>query len=61
MQMAANEGTDAEQLVKDAALRLGKKDASFRAPEREGIARGEGGQTIEEWEMDARRKQKLRS
>jgi hypothetical protein len=37
-QIATQEGTDTERLVKDAALRLLEEDARFRAAVREGIA-----------------------
>ena len=60
-QIAANAGTDAERLVKDAALRLLEEDARFRAAVREGIAQADRGEFIEEAEMDARLKQMLRS
>lgn len=60
-QIAIQEGTDAEQLVKDAALRLLKEDARFRAAIREGIAQADRGELIDEQEMDARLEQMLRS
>jgi predicted transcriptional regulator len=60
-QIATQEGTDAEQLVKDAALRLLGEDASFRAAVREGIAQADRGELIDEQEMDARLEQMLRS
>jgi len=59
-QVAAKEGTDAERMVKDAALRL-LEDARFRAAVREGIAHADRGEFIEEEEMDARLEQMLRS
>ena len=40
-QIATNAGTDAEQLVKAAALRLLEQDAHFRATVREGIAQAD--------------------
>jgi predicted transcriptional regulator len=49
--------TDAERLVKDAALRLLEQDTSFRA----GIAQADRGEFIEGEEMDARFEQMLRS
>ena len=52
-QIAAKEGTDAERLVKDAALRL-LEAARFRAAVREGIAQADRGEFIEEEQMDAR-------
>ena len=59
-QMATNAGTDAEGLVKDAALRLLQGDAHFRAAVREGIVQADRGEFIEEEEMDARLEQMLR-
>jgi len=60
-QIATNAGTDAERLVKNAALRLLEEDARFRAAVREGIAQADRGEFIEEEEMDARLEQMLRS
>ena len=53
-QIATQEGTDAERLVKDAAVRLLEEDARFRAAVRKGIAQADRGEFIEEAEMDAR-------
>jgi len=60
-QIARRAGTDAERLVKDAALQLLEQDASFRAAVREGVAQADRGEFIEEQEMDARFEQMLRS
>jgi predicted transcriptional regulator len=60
-QIASQEGTDAERLVKEAALRLLHEDLRFRAAVREGIAQADRGEFIEQDEMDARLKQMLRS
>lgn len=60
-QIATAAGTDAEHLVKDAALRLLQEDAQFRAAVREGIAEADRGQFIEEEEMNARLEEMLRS
>jgi predicted transcriptional regulator len=60
-QIAAHTGTDAEGLVKDAALRLLIEEARFRAAVREGIAQANRGDFIEEEEMDARFEEMLRS
>jgi predicted transcriptional regulator len=60
-QIATQQGTDAERLVKDAALRLLEEDARFRAAVRDGIAQADRGEFIEEEEMDARLEQMLRS
>ena len=59
--IATTVGTDAERLVKDAALRLLEEDARFRAAVREGIAQADRGEFIEEPEMDARLEQMLRA
>jgi len=60
-QIASQEGTDAERLVRDAALRLLEEDARFRAAVREGIAQADRGEFIDQEEMDARLEQMLRS
>jgi predicted transcriptional regulator len=60
-QIATNEGTEPERLVKDAALRLLQEDARFRAAVREGIAQADRGEFIEEDEMNIRLEQMLRS
>jgi predicted transcriptional regulator len=60
-QIATKSGTDAERLVKDAALRLLEEDARYRAAVREGIAQADQGEFVEEEEMDARLEQMLRS
>jgi predicted transcriptional regulator len=61
VQIATQEGTDAERLVKDAALHLLEEDARFRSAVCEGIAQADRGEFIEEEEMDARLEQMLRS
>jgi predicted transcriptional regulator len=53
-EMATQAGKDAEQLVKDAALRLLEDDARFRAAVRKGIEQADRGEFVEEEEMDAR-------
>jgi predicted transcriptional regulator len=60
-QIATKTGTDAERLVKEAALRLLQEDARFRAAVREGISQADRGEFVEEKEMDARLEQLLRS
>ncbi len=60
-QIASYAGTDAERLVKDAALHLLQKEARFRAAVREGIAQADRGEFMEEEEMDARLEAMLRS
>ena len=46
-QIATKAGTDAERLVKDAALRLLQDDARFRAAVREGIAQADRGEFVD--------------
>ena len=58
-QVAAQAGTDAEQLVKDAAMQLLEEDARFRAAVRKGIEQADRGELIEEEQMDARVKRML--
>jgi predicted transcriptional regulator len=60
-QLAIHSGTDAERLVKDAALRLLGEETRFRKAVREGIAQADRGEFIEEEEMDARLEEMLRS
>jgi predicted transcriptional regulator len=60
-QIATQAGTDAERLVKDAALQLLQEDARFRAAVHEGVAQADRGEFIEEEEMDAGLEQLLRS
>jgi predicted transcriptional regulator len=60
-QIAATAGTEAEELVKGAALQLLAKDAHFRAAVLEGKAYADRGEFIEEEEMDAPFEQMLRS
>lgn len=52
--IAAHEGVETEELVKDAALRLLEDDASFRAAVRRGLDQADRGEFIEENEMDTR-------
>jgi predicted transcriptional regulator len=59
-EIANSEGTKPEQLVKDAALRLLDQDARFRTSVREGLAQADGGEFIEEEEMNARFEEMLR-
>ena len=60
-QIANQKGTDAERLVRDAAVRLLEEDARFRAAVREGIAQADRGEFIEEEEMNARLERMLSS
>lgn len=61
VEIATREGTNAEGLVKDAAVRLLEEDAQFRAAVREGLAQAERGELIDEEEMNARLERMLRS
>jgi predicted transcriptional regulator len=53
-EIAAYEGVQAEQLVKDAALKLLEDDAAFRAAVRRGLEQADRGDFIEEDEMEIR-------
>ncbi len=53
-QIANHAGTDIEQLVKDATLRMVSEDARFLAAVDRGIAAADRGEFVEEEEMDAR-------
>jgi predicted transcriptional regulator len=60
-EMASQAGVDAEQLVKNAALRLLERDARFRAAVHQGIEQADRGEFISEAEMEARIDRMLRS
>jgi hypothetical protein len=60
VQAARATGTDAERLVKDAALQF-VEDANFRAAVLEAKGYADSGEFIEEEEMDARFEDMLRS
>ncbi len=60
-QIASQNGKAAEQLVKDAALRLLENNARFRAGMQRGIDAANRGDFIEEDEMDARIERLLQS
>ncbi len=60
-QIANYNGTPAEQLVKQAALRLVEEDAAFRAGVRRGIEQADRGQLIEHDEVKARIERLLKS
>ena len=53
-QIASYNGTPAEQLVKQAALRLVEEEAEFRAAVREGVAQADRGELIAHDEVKAR-------
>ncbi len=46
-QIASHNGTDAEELVKEAALRLLQEDARFRESVQRGIAAADRGEFVE--------------
>jgi len=54
LEIASQAGTDAEQLVKDAALRLLERESRFRASVRKGIEQADRGEFVDEREMEAR-------
>jgi predicted transcriptional regulator len=60
-QIASHAGTDAEHLVKDAAMRLLERDRNFRVAVQKGIEQSDRGEFIEEEEMEARIEQMLNS
>jgi predicted transcriptional regulator len=60
-QIAASIGTDPEEMVKDAAMRLLDEDARFRAAVIDGKAYADRGEYIEEEEMDKRFEEMLSS
>ena len=53
-EIASQAGTDAEHLVKNAALRLLERDASYRAAVRRGIEQADRGEFVPDDEMEAR-------
>ncbi len=60
-QLAMYAGTETEQLVKDAALRLVEEDAEFRAGVRRGIAQADRGELIDHQEVKTRIERLLKS
>ena len=60
-QIASHSGKPAEQLVKDAVLRILQNDARFRAGVQRGIEAANRGDFIEEEDMDARIERMLQS
>ena len=59
--IASHVGTNPEQMVKNAALRLLEEDSRFRAAVEKGIAEADRGELIDEEEMDRRVKRMLQS
>ena len=60
-EIASQAGTDAERLVKEAALRLLERDARFRAAVRKGMEQADRGEFIADDEMEARIDRMLQS
>jgi predicted transcriptional regulator len=60
-QLASYAGTDTEQLVKDAALRLVEDDVEFRAGVRRGLAQADRGELIEHEDVKTRIRRALNS
>jgi predicted transcriptional regulator len=60
-EIASQSGTDAEQLVKSAALRLLERDARFRASVQKGIEDADRGDFVDEQEMESRINRMLHS
>ena len=58
--IAAREGIEPQNLVKDAALRLLEEDAEIRAGIRRGIEQADRGELIDEAQMDERFKRMLK-
>jgi predicted transcriptional regulator len=59
--IAGHNGTDAEQLVKDAALRLVEEDRHFRAGVRRGIGQADRGELANHSDVKARIERMLQS
>ena len=59
-QMAGYAGTNAEELVKEAALRLLEQDAEFRAGVRRGMEQAERGELIDHEDVKDRMARLLR-
>ncbi len=51
--IASHAGTDTEHLVMEAALRLMKEDAQFRAAVQEGVAQADRGEFVDDDEVRA--------
>jgi predicted transcriptional regulator len=60
-QIASQAGTDAEELVKKAALRLLERDARFRAAVHKGLEQANRGEFVDEAELDARIERMIQS
>jgi predicted transcriptional regulator len=58
--IATHAGTDPEQMVKKAALRLLEEDARFCSAVQKGVAEADRGELISEEDMDARVKRMLK-
>jgi predicted transcriptional regulator len=60
-EIANQAGTDAEHLVKSAALRLLEREARFRDAVRKGLEQADRGDFVDEHEMDARIERMIQS
>ena len=60
-EIASQAGTDAEHLVKKAALRLLERDSRFRAAVRKGLEQADRGDFVDEGEMEARIERMMQS
>jgi predicted transcriptional regulator len=60
-EIATHAGTDAEHLVKNAALRLLEREESFRAAVGKGIEQADRGDFVADGEMEARIERMLQS
>ena len=60
-EIAMQAGTDAEQLVKKAALRLLERDARFRNAVRKGLEQADRGEFVDDAEMESRIERMIQS
>ena len=60
-EIATQAGTDAEQLVKKAALRLLERDARFRSAVRKGLEQADRGEFVDDAEMESRIERMIQS
>ena len=60
-EIATQAGTDAEQIVKKAALRLLERDARFRNAVRKGLEQADRGEFVDDAEMESRIERMIQS
>ena len=60
-EIATQVGTDAEQLVKKAALRLLERDACFRNAVQKGLEQADRGEFVDDAEMESRIERMIQS